>query len=463
MSDQGELIDLGAQLKGLEVAGVKHFADLKTVINKCAQALKENALKHDHLLAKYRKLEQDCDALKARRAGGDAVGVEQPYVAVLIDAHSHKFVDDLVLDKASGGPKAAQLLLSSIKENLRMRALAAKDCRIAVQAYANLKSLSDDAHRNKLADSKPRSLAPFTSGFSRTDDCDFVDVQDEEIAQSKIRKRLKVCVADPSCKHIFLAAAGSALYVQAVQAATQQTGKITLVRGGLLDQRLMGLGLPEVAFLKVFRKSDSTKNNNNENGSRVCFDWQKGKCSRPHCKFEHPAMEINAKLLGQPDEVTRRSSTLPIINQNGLIPINGNNERLDLHMRPPTAEQWKVWHARIAIKKPCNDFNIRRACSKANCSYDHVFIEPDASYCMQYLLKETPCEEGSKCRVLECFKGHVCQKDGCEGNLSGCKFARKVHAVDLHVANWVKPFKIGEEVQGDVVQAGDDSLIDFND
>jgi hypothetical protein len=100
-----------------------------------------------------------------------------------------QFQNDLVLDKASGGPKAASLMRDSVREYMsKIVQTNTTNWRIEAKAYANLKTLSADAHRENLADGYVRSLAPFTSGFSRPYAAfDFVDVQDEQAVQAKIR------------------------------------------------------------------------------------------------------------------------------------------------------------------------------------------------------------------------------------------------------------------------------------
>jgi hypothetical protein len=153
----------------------------------------------------------------------------------------------------------------------------------------------------------------------------------------------------------------------------------------------------------------------------------------------HAPVGNNTRLLEELDNDVKKSSDLPTTGIPGLIPLNGNGARLDLYIQVPTKEQWTVYDTRSKIQKLCNAFYMRHKCEKDSCKFDHKPLEPDAYYCLQYLLKEWPCKKGGRCRRLDCISGHVCQKKGCQGSALGCKLKPDLHRVDCKVAEWVKP------------------------
>jgi hypothetical protein len=61
---------------------------------------------------------------------------------------------------------------------------------------------------------------------------------------------------------------------------------------------------------------------------------------------------------------------------------------------------------------------------------------------MKYILKEVPCPRGAKCRLANCYSGHLCQRDGCRGGARfNCRFRplQHVNHLDFKVAEWVSP------------------------
>lgn len=57
---------------------------------------------------------------------------------------------------------------------------------------------------------------------------------------------------DPRCKHILVAASGSAEYVHTLQADRAMSGRITIMQRGDADSSLMNLGLSGVTFAELF-------------------------------------------------------------------------------------------------------------------------------------------------------------------------------------------------------------------
>ncbi|KAF1956889.1 hypothetical protein CC80DRAFT_592916 [Byssothecium circinans] len=450
-------MDIQQQISQLFADGGETFGELMVAAAKCGQELQAHSDDYEKLLAKHKQLEKKYEVMRVGYTAAAARGEDkEAYVVVLIDCHSHKFKNELVLDKASGGPKAAQLLRDSVREYLsKMEIVAhARECRVEFRAYANLKSLSLDAHKEKLADGQVRSLAPFTSGFSRPfGSCDFVDVQDEQAAQQKIRDVFKNCTHDPGCKQIFFAACCSPAHLQLLQSYTNRKGLVTLVQGEVTDQAMLKLGFKRVMFSQVFRSPNASSEGTGA-GAKACWDFQIGKCTRKNCKFTHEGDTENAKLLKELDSNIHLEKTiqLPIMGNPGRIPVNANNERLDLYMRPPTKAQWYKYESRYKSKKLCNDFYLRHACAKNPCDFDHSPLEPDVYDCLKYVVKERPCKKKDECRVLGCLWSHVCQRVSCDGK--GCKLPHSMHKMDQKVAEWVKPDAEQDEEEDDLNEEG---------
>lgn len=128
-----------------------------------------------------------------------------------------------------------------------------------------------------------------------------------------------------------------------------------------------------------------------------------------------------------------------------LIPINKDGERLDtIFLRPPP-EAWELYQRRKDQHKLCNKHHLGGGCGIQDCKFDHSDLEPQALTVLQYILKETPCPRGLRCRQARCYAGHVCQKEGCRGGSGSssrsCRFKphQHMHRVDFKVAEWVPP------------------------
>jgi hypothetical protein len=106
-------------------------------------------------------------------------------------ANIFKFRDQYIKAGTSGGVSAAQALNNGIKEMLhsRMSPGEADLCRVMVRIYANLAGLSKALAKAGLVGQEARSLAPFTSSFTRAGElCDFVDAGDKkDAADFKVR------------------------------------------------------------------------------------------------------------------------------------------------------------------------------------------------------------------------------------------------------------------------------------
>ena len=148
------------------------------------------------------------------------------------------------------------------------------------------------------------------------------------------------------------------------------------------------------------------------------------------------------RLLAHPQLLQTASTYLsnsPLLTKyhSGYIPVNKDNGRLDISFLPPTSAEWIIYNARFHAQKPCNSFQLHGVCTSFNCPFDHKALEPEAHHCLKYVLKCSPCPRKGTCRLADCHYGHICQKNGCEGQLKGCKMKADLHHVDPTLASLV--------------------------
>ena len=160
------------------------------------EAIGKSHKDYQELLVKHRELQQELKDLKNAQRVHSGEHVSDPYVIVLVDAHSHKvcyetyvslgtdcriqFRDDLLGGNTNGGSKTVKLLKDAVERYVAKVCPYQPVCRIVGRVYANLRSLS-------VNDKGFRTLAGFAAGFLREDSYfDFVDVGDEQIVKSKI-------------------------------------------------------------------------------------------------------------------------------------------------------------------------------------------------------------------------------------------------------------------------------------
>lgn len=169
------------------------------------------------------------------------------------------------------------------------------------------------------------------------------------------------------------------------------------------------------------------------------------------CRFQHGPTNTNGTSSSTPADLktpsqssttfsTDRSNVsihLPSAAVAGFLPLNKDGQRLDTYVRAPTSEEWRIYNARFHKKKPCNSYHLQRVCTTFDCPYDHNELEPETRHVLEYVLKCNPCPRRSECRESDCFYGHICQKDGCTGQMKGCRMKTDLHNVDPQVHNMV--------------------------
>ncbi|KAH7396511.1 hypothetical protein DE146DRAFT_615014 [Phaeosphaeria sp. MPI-PUGE-AT-0046c] len=184
-------------------------------------------------------------------------------------------------------------------------------------------------------------------------------------------------------------------------------------------------------------ESSSNKASGSQKSAKLpCRFFQKGFCRfGEQCNYQHAAGVPSQPKKKDPTPTniadrSRISELLPSSTAPGLIPLNKHSQRLDPFMRLPSQKEWAIYNERFHKQKPCNNFHLKRRCSTFACPYDHHELEPESRYVLEYVLKSSSCPDKSECRAGDCFLGHICQKDGCQGKGKGCKMKADLHAVD---------------------------------
>ncbi|KAH7383245.1 hypothetical protein BKA66DRAFT_584843 [Pyrenochaeta sp. MPI-SDFR-AT-0127] len=382
-----------------------------TTTTDCASTVEQIQERYQKLLEQYNTLKKHSDEHGAVENTSTRSGETDPYVIALIDAHSHRFKGNLMQGAESGGGHAAKMLREAITEYIATLGLEEHICRIDARVYANLKGLSLEIIKTNTFS---RALGAFAGGFSRAGTFfDFVDVVDEATVESRIIDLFKMYVKDPQCKHLFFGASGSVKYVHVLQEHSVFAEKVTIVQRDAEDTSLTHLGLKGVVFSQTFDSLAASS------AAATTLRVNTGKS---------PKISLTA------------TTPLPIKSVRGRIPVNAAGERLDIYLRTPTAAHWDHYNALIQDKKPCNAFHIEKSCSNDPCGFDHSPITAGQRFCLDYFLKTYPCKNEGACRRLDCYHGHICQRNGCLGQKPGpCKFNYNTHHTDLRVAKWVRP------------------------
>ncbi|KAI8935290.1 hypothetical protein NX059_007877 [Plenodomus lindquistii] len=170
-----------------------------------------------------------------------------------------------------------------------------------------------------------------------------------------------------------------------------------------------------------------------------CRHFLKGTCKfGDKCTFSHaaPRKPSSQAPPSTSDRPNNPSSLLPKEIMPGFIAINAQKQRLDTYIRPPTEQEFATYNARFRERKPCNSFHLQQNCTNFDCVYDHSALDPASRHVLSYVLRCTACPRKGACRVEDCILGHVCQKDGCTGQMKGCRM-KGLHGVDMRVGGMV--------------------------
>ncbi|KAF2468516.1 uncharacterized protein BDR25DRAFT_315994 [Lindgomyces ingoldianus] len=318
--------------------------------------------------------EQTEQEIRTRQIGETAAG--NNFVLVLINGHSHhlnsipKFQDDLLRANGKGGAEASHLLDTEIRKYVSKTLMIPEAFHLIIRVYVDLKELSKDAWRAKLVDATPRALGSFAGSFSNAFGFfDFINVGNRNGVQTKIQEAFKYYVKDPLCQHIFLGPPFTASYNDLLKT---HNGKATVIRGDL--NNFQPPDCKFVSFPSVFRMSKppilqsfptgrngrlATGNTSGHHNGQMCRDSQK--LTEP--RLERPLYLRWREQVRKMQKHPPSRMPLPRWGVPGMIPLNANNERLDISIRTPTATGWNIYNTRVNVNKLCNNFHLLGKCT----------------------------------------------------------------------------------------------------
>ena len=123
-----------------------------------------------------------------------------------------------------------------------------------------------------------------------------------------------------------------------------------------------------------------------------------------------------------------------------LIPVNKDGYRLDFYAGPWDRDDAADYQARIAMIKPCNEYQLTGSCKNGlTCNYDHSKLPKRQLDILRQIVHDYPCRMRGACRRKTCHLGHLCYNTRCvKGRRGpGCRLAATMHSVDPHVSDWV--------------------------
>ncbi|KAL3448156.1 hypothetical protein BJX65DRAFT_295352 [Aspergillus insuetus] len=458
MLGDSELQALNSSLKTVADDNQRHHQELHRLLDQ-----------FHFLLESYNRLKSDYEEEKEGRERYKKLARAQernPFILVLVDGDGYLFKDYLIKAGAEGGVKAARLLNDSIRGLAHERlGIEADQCRIMVRIYSNILGLSKTMARAGLVGHEARSLSTFASSFTRAQDLfDYVDAGDKkEGADYKIREMFRLFADNNQCKHIFFAGCHDTGYLSMITPYRGKTDRITLVKAASFHPEFERLDLPVRELPSVFMSTQSTGNRapsptvSIPTAPKLCTYYQKGTCRYgSSCKKIH--ISPGQQLSKTPDHSTRLSispqdknhttpresefysKNLPYMNVKSLdfIPVNKDGERIDTYVPPPSPEVWEGYVQRSKVRKLCNNYHLGGSCGNDICEFDHSPVDSDSLNVMKYILRQHVCSKGTKCRALNCYVGHHCQKGGCRGS-KPCRFGWRGHTLDLTVSQWETP------------------------
>ncbi|KAE8152331.1 hypothetical protein BDV25DRAFT_151348 [Aspergillus avenaceus] len=453
------------------------------------------------LLDKYNRLKSDYEEEKESREKYKklARGQERnPFVLVLVDGDGYLFRDSLIKAGSDGGTTAAQMLSDSIKELLHDQSVSqANQCRVMVRIYSNILGLSKTLARSGLVGNEARSLSPFASSFTRSQDLfDYIDAGDKkEGADYKIREMFRMFADNSQCKHIFFAGCHDSGYLSLLTPYRGRADRITLLRTSAFHPEYERLDLPVKELSAIFTAPPAAPPTNGSHGThtnyvaqpprQVCKHFQKGICkfgkdclklhATPNQQSSRSLDDLLSGAAAKPRDPDQYAKYLPKMSSKSqeLIPVNKDGDRLDVYCHTPNVEEWETYNRRAKRHRMCNRYHLGGECGNLSCEYDHSPIDASCLNVMMNIMRQHNCSRGGSCRSIRCYLGHICQKPGCkgQGDLSQnpptkgakpCKYSRYAHTLDLQVAQWVTPIENEEDSPASVSSTEVNSTADTN-
>ena len=138
---------------------------------------------------------------------------------------------------------------------------------------------------------------------------------------------------------------------------------------------------------------------------------------------------------------TSDSTILPKIYTNGRTPLNYKCQRTDIHVNIPSADEIRRFNTQYKGRLLCHYHHLGQKCKLYRCRHDHGVLKPEACRVLRYKVLSLPCKRGAACLVPNCFYGHICPRNECQGDGGrdkDCRMPDWMHGLGLNFANSVQ-------------------------
>jgi hypothetical protein len=144
-----------------------------------------------------------------------------------------------------------------------------------------------------------------------------------------------------------------------------------------------------------------------------------------------------AERAGAAINSTESSRSSPIQPENHTIDeyrapvmVNVVGERVDQELPVSPEAEKEVRRARSKGQRLCNDFQLKGRCfEKSGCKYSHHKLPSEHRLALRKLLRDQPCNAGTRCRDQTCYYGH-----NCTCKLKNCRFSPRMHDIEKDTA-----------------------------
>ncbi|KAF2502887.1 hypothetical protein BU16DRAFT_22082 [Lophium mytilinum] len=444
---------------------IKQLEDLK-------EKYEEKCDDHENERQSRRRLQRNCDDMKAQLTSARQTMESSPFVLALIDGDGLIFQDMLLSAGREGGSDAAHRLNAAIRTHILSLYENAGQWAIMVQIFANFEGLS-----HKLASLNiikyPTELNAFAQSFSLNQPLfSFVDVgRGKERADHKIKETLRVFIVNPSCKHILFAGCHDYGYLPNLEPYKHDpamSSRITLVESTPAQPVYSSLNMKIISFDDIFRNTPLPE--------RAFMPMQQLKSSLPPTQpssvatapppVQPPPVQpppVRAPVIAQPvakSPTPPADSTWASVGKTGItekkisiasnktprryIVFNADGERLDLPIAKADRASQDSLHQRIKKGKVCNDYHLKGRCENIGCPYSHApRLTQMETLVLRNKARGLSCVQGSDCFDFNCYFGHVCANYYCDGGPQ-CYFGHR-HKDQMDTAPAKKYYEDGTE------------------
>ncbi|GAB7337777.1 hypothetical protein MBLNU457_g3047t1 [Dothideomycetes sp. NU457] len=325
--------------------------------------------KYGQLLSDFKSLQSDYEETKEARERYKKMAKGQdksPFVLLLVDGDGYYFDESLVKQGADGGIKAATTMQNVMQDRLSRMGFP-DETKIIVKIYMNLQGVSQSFHRYGIVGSQARSIAPFTSAFSKIELFDIIDCGEKrECCEAKIKENFDLFVDNASCRHVFFAGCQSTAHLPFIKRYNGRKSHITLIKAAKHATEFDNLEYNVEELPGVFRKakpddyllsqaSPPTPSEtapwkarpSRESRDLGSIDEQRDSGRRgPGCRLHWTMHQIDPKVVDWvPAQVAEPTDIKPIPNNEEDLLIESLEDDMDAPEIPPSTKNFELTSA----------------------------------------------------------------------------------------------------------------------